>query len=523
MNMRYGYKASAEQFGPRELIDYSRLAEDLGLETIAVSDHFQPWRHKGGHTPAVFPWLGAIGENTTKALLGTSVLTPTMRYHPSIVAQAFATLACLNPGRVFLGVGTGEALNETPATGAEWPGAKPRRMMMREAIELIRQLWSEERVTFEGEYYKTDRATIYDRPDEPIPIYVAASGPLAAKLAGRVGDGYIATSGKDPQLYLDLLATLTEGAEAAGRNVDDIDKFIEIKVSYDKDVDYAKEACHFWAPLALKPEEKTGHRRRDRDGGGGRQDPRPRPHPVHRLRRPRRGRREDRPLRRGRLQPPRHARARPRPGTLPAGVLQRRAPAPPRPLRGSGTRVTDAPPARRVTFSRNVTLSLSRTCQCHCKYCAFATHQPHLHEPDEVDELLDGAERRNVKELLVLTGERPDHHPGVKAKLEELGFADFAAYVEWCASARWSTASCPTRTSASCRRDGFERLREVTASQGLMLESMRPDLVVHQGSPTKTPSVRLRGDPGRRRAEDPVHLGHPRRDRRDRGRPRRRA
>jgi coenzyme F420-dependent glucose-6-phosphate dehydrogenase len=256
--MRYGYKASAEQFGPRPLIDYSKLAEELGLTTIAVSDHFQPWRHKGGHTPAVFPWLGALGENTKDAFLGTSVLTPTMRYHPSIVAQNFATLGCLNPGRVFLGVGTGEALNETPATAGEWPGAKERRMMLREAIQLIRKLWSEERVTFDGEYYKTDRATIYDKPDQEIPIYVAASGPLAAKLAGRVGDGYIATSGKDPQLYLDLLEKVKEGAEAAERDYDAIDKFIEIKVSYDKDVAYAKEACHFWAPLALKPEEKTG-------------------------------------------------------------------------------------------------------------------------------------------------------------------------------------------------------------------------------------------------------------------------
>ncbi|GAB7008014.1 glucose-6-phosphate dehydrogenase (coenzyme-F420) [Nocardioides sp. AN3] len=256
--MKYGYKASAEQFAPRELIDFGRLAEELGLETIAVSDHFQPWRHHGGHTPAVLPWLGALGELTERAMLGTSVLTPTMRYHPSVIAQAFATLGCLNPGRVFLGVGTGEALNETPATAGEWHGAKERRMMLSESIELIRQLWTEERVSFEGKYYRTDRATVYDRPDELIPIYLAASGPIAARLAGRVADGYIATSGKDPQLYRDLLGALAEGAEQAGRDVNGIDRFIEIKVSYDKDVDYAKEACGFWAPLALKPEEKTG-------------------------------------------------------------------------------------------------------------------------------------------------------------------------------------------------------------------------------------------------------------------------
>ena len=256
--MRYGYKASAEQFAPRELLDYARLAEELGLETIAISDHFQPWRHHGGHTPAVLPWLGAIGERTTSAWLGTSVLTPTMRYHPSIVAQNFATLACLNPGRVFLGVGTGEALNETPATAAAWPGAKERRMMLRESIELIRKLWTEERVTFEGEYYQTDRATIYDRPETPVPIYVAASGPLAAKLAGRVGDGFISTSGKDPQLYTDLIGNVAEGAEKAGRDPKQIDHYIEIKVSYDHDVDYAREACAFWAPLSLTPDEKSG-------------------------------------------------------------------------------------------------------------------------------------------------------------------------------------------------------------------------------------------------------------------------
>ncbi len=181
-----------------------------------------------------------------------------MRYHPSIIAQNFATLGCLFPGRIFLGVGTGEALNETPATAAPWPGAKQRRMMLREAITLIRQLWTEDRVTFEGEYYRTDRATIYDKPEQPIPIYVAASGPLAAKLAGRAGDGFIATSGKKPELYQELLANLAEGAQAAGRDVAAIDKFIEIKVSYDQDLEHAQNACAFWAPLALTPDEKSG-------------------------------------------------------------------------------------------------------------------------------------------------------------------------------------------------------------------------------------------------------------------------
>ncbi len=258
MPLTLGYKASAEQFGPRELLDYSVLAEQLGLDSVAVSDHFQPWRHHGGHSPNSLVWLGALAERTERAVLGTSVLTPTMRYHPSIVAQAFGTLGCLAPGRIFLGVGTGEALNETPATASEWPGAKERRQRLAESIELMRQLWTQERVTFEGEFYKTDRATIYDRPDEPVPIYVAASGPLAAKLAGRVGDGFIATSGKKQELYEELLSNLADGAGQASRDPASLPKFIEIKVSYDHDRQFAYDACRWWAALALTPEEKSG-------------------------------------------------------------------------------------------------------------------------------------------------------------------------------------------------------------------------------------------------------------------------
>jgi coenzyme F420-dependent glucose-6-phosphate dehydrogenase len=258
MGVRIGYKASAEQFDPQTLLEYTRQAEAAGLELVATSDHFQPWRHRGGHSPAALPWLGAAAVSTTTTTLGTSVLTPTLRYEPAIIAQAFATLGCLAPGRVFLGVGTGEALNETPATGAEFPGRKERRLRMAEAIELIRRLWREERVDFDGEYYKTSQATIYDRPEVEVPIFVAASGPLAAKLAGRVGDGFICTSGKDPQLYLDLLEKVREGAAAAERDHAQIRHMIEIKISYDRDKQKAYDNCHFWAPLALTPEQKEG-------------------------------------------------------------------------------------------------------------------------------------------------------------------------------------------------------------------------------------------------------------------------
>ena len=258
MSVRIGYKASAEQFGPRELLEFSVQAERLGLDIVTVSDHFQPWRHHGGHAPSALTWLGAVGQATSSAVVGTSVLTPTLRYHPSMIAQAFGTLGALFPGRVYLGVGSGEALNETPATGAEFPGRKERRMRLAESIKLIRRLWTEERVDFEGEYYTTSKATIYDRPDEPIPIFVAASGPLAAKLAGRVGDGFICTSGKNPDLYRELLGKVQEGAAEAGRDAAGIRRQIEIKVSYDRDLDAAFKNCHWWAALALSPEQKEG-------------------------------------------------------------------------------------------------------------------------------------------------------------------------------------------------------------------------------------------------------------------------
>jgi coenzyme F420-dependent glucose-6-phosphate dehydrogenase len=258
MAIRIGYKASAEQFGPRELLDFGVEAERTGLDVVAVSDHFQPWRHEGGHAPNALVWLGALAQATERVVIGTSVLTPTLRYNPSIIAQAFGTLGALAPGRVFLGVGTGESLNETPATGGEFPGAKERRRRLAEGVKLIEELWREERVDFEGEYYETQRATIYDKPEEPVPIFIAASGPLAAKLAGRRGSGFISTSGKDPQLYKDLMANLAEGAEKVDRDPDEIRKLIEIKVSYDRAYDEAFESCKIWSALGLSHEQKAG-------------------------------------------------------------------------------------------------------------------------------------------------------------------------------------------------------------------------------------------------------------------------
>jgi coenzyme F420-dependent glucose-6-phosphate dehydrogenase len=257
MALRIGYKASAEQFGPRELVELGVRAEEVGLDSVTVSDHFQPWRHEGGHAPFSIAWMSAVGERTTRVQLGTSVLTPTFRYNPAVIAQAFATMACLHPGRIMLGVGTGEALNEVAVARLQWPEFKERFARLRESVRLMRALWEGERVTFDGEYYQTTDATVYDRPDQPVPVYIAAGGPVVARYAGRSGDGFICTSGKGMDLYTDkLLPAVAEGLEATGRAADAIDRMIEIKLSYDPDAELALENTRFWAPLALTPEEK---------------------------------------------------------------------------------------------------------------------------------------------------------------------------------------------------------------------------------------------------------------------------
>jgi len=156
-----GYKASAEQFGPRQLLSYALEAEARGFDSVAVSDHFQPFRHTGGHAPAALPWLGALAVQSERIRFGTSVSTPTLRVHPSIMAQSFATIASLAPGRVWLGVGTGESMNEVPALGIAWPRFAERLERLAEAVELMRLLWTQDRVTYDGTYYRTANATVY--------------------------------------------------------------------------------------------------------------------------------------------------------------------------------------------------------------------------------------------------------------------------------------------------------------------------------------------------------------------------
>ena len=253
--MRLGYKASAEQFAPSQLLRFAIEAEAAGFDSVFVSDHFQPWKHTGGHAPFAPSWLAAVGASTSRVVMGTSVLTPTFRLHPSVVAQAFGTLGEMFPGRVILGIGTGESLNEVPATGMVWPEMKERSARLREAVTLIRRLWSEERVSFEGEFYKTENATIYDRPAEMVPIYVAGAGPMIAKYAGRMGDGFICTSGKAETLYTEtLLPNVAAGRAESQRPA--FERMIEVKVSFDTDPERALNDTRGWAALSLSGEEK---------------------------------------------------------------------------------------------------------------------------------------------------------------------------------------------------------------------------------------------------------------------------
>lgn len=256
--LRLGYKASSEQFSPNQLLHFGVVAEECGFDSVFISDHLQPWRHDGGHAPFAMSWLGVLGARTERIIMGTSVLTPTLRYHPGVIAQAFATLGCMFPGRIVLGLGTGESLNEV-ALGIDWPEPKERFARFREAVSLIEELWAGERVSFEGAYYRTENATIYDRPEVPVPLYLAGSGPAATRFAGRRGAGYITTSGKAPELYTEtLLPAVRTGAEAAGREPGDLDMMIEVKVSLDTNLERAMEDTRFWGALGLTPEQKQG-------------------------------------------------------------------------------------------------------------------------------------------------------------------------------------------------------------------------------------------------------------------------
>lgn len=247
-----GVVLSHEQFRTDRLVAHAQAAEQAGFRYVWASDHLQPWQDNEGHS--MFPWLtlALVGNSTSSILFGTGVTCPIYRYHPATVAQAFASLAILNPGRVFLGLGTGERLNEQAATDT-FGNYRERHDRLIEAIVLIRQLWSGERISFTGHYFRTDELKLYDTPAMPPPIFVAASGPQSATLAGRYGDGWIAQARDINDAK--LLAAFAAGAQAAGRDPTTLGKRAELfaVVGDDKAAARAADLWRFTAGAVDQP------------------------------------------------------------------------------------------------------------------------------------------------------------------------------------------------------------------------------------------------------------------------------
>ncbi len=243
---QFGWKAGAEQYAPQELLEYAVAAEWAGFDSIDVSDHFHPWAERG-QASFVWSWLGAAAARTRKILLGTGVTCPILRYHPAVIAQAAATMACLAPGRFYLGLGTGEALNEYSAAG-RWPEYRQRQAQLAEAIELIRALLSGEAITHKGEHYETHQAKLYTRPEKRIPIYVSSLVPNSARFAGRYGDGLFTVAGEEPDTYRRMLENFEAGAREAGKDPARMPRLIEIAADFTADRDKAI-ACRreYWA------------------------------------------------------------------------------------------------------------------------------------------------------------------------------------------------------------------------------------------------------------------------------------
>jgi G6PDH family F420-dependent oxidoreductase len=240
--MNIGYAMSAEEHHPNDLVQHARLAEEAGFTFALISDHFHPWVDAQGHSPFVWSVIGGIAGATRSLRLGTGVTCPTVRIHPAIVAQAAATSAAMMPGRFFLGVGTGENLNEH-ITGERWPEWEVRGAMLKEAVQVIRLLWQGGNQSHHGRFYTVENARLYTLPEEPTPIIVAATGPKSSQLAGRIGDGLCATKA-DP-------TTVQEFEKAGGSGP----KYAQATVCWAPDEATARKTAHgLWAYSALPGE-----------------------------------------------------------------------------------------------------------------------------------------------------------------------------------------------------------------------------------------------------------------------------
>jgi G6PDH family F420-dependent oxidoreductase len=236
-----GYALSSEEHAPLDLVRNAIRAEALGFSFALISDHYHPWVDRQGHSPFVWSIIGAIAAGTRTLRLGTGVTAPIMRIHPAVIAQAAATSAAMMPGRFFLGVGTGEALNEH-ILGDHWPMITVRQDMLDEAVEIIRLLWEGDEINYWGEFYTVENARIYTLPDTLPPIYIAASGPQSASLAGEIGDGFISTKAD---------AKLVEAFNEAGG--DGKPRYGKIAFCWAESKEKALDTVHEWWPTAAIP------------------------------------------------------------------------------------------------------------------------------------------------------------------------------------------------------------------------------------------------------------------------------
>jgi len=251
--LRLGYWAAQEQYDPQRLLQYAVHAEVVGFDLIVTSDHFHPWSDTGGQSGFPWIWLASAAEKTKKVELGTAVTTPLFRYHPAIVAQAFATLDNLYPGRIFVTLGTGHSMNETPL-GFKWPGFEEKVIRLQEALEIIEKLWAGDFVTYEGKYYCLNKAKLYTKPKGKIPVYLATSNERIARLAGQFCDG-ILTNPRGLDQFMKNVRAMERAATKVGRDPAKLSKSMEFKVAYDIDYNRALKSAMFWATTAI-PREK---------------------------------------------------------------------------------------------------------------------------------------------------------------------------------------------------------------------------------------------------------------------------
>lgn len=233
-----GYKLSSEEFGPNDLVRFGRMAEEHGFAFALISDHFHPWTDAQGQSPLVWSVIGALAHATERLVVGTGVTCPTTRVHPVVVAQAAATSAAMMEGRFFLGVGSGENLNEH-VVGARWPAVEVRLAMLEEAATVIRQLWQGGYQDHHGKYYTVENARLYTLPSRPPDLMVAAAGSKAAELAGRIGDGLVCTS---PQRQL---VEAFDGAGGHGKP-----RYAELTVCWAEDERSARRTAHRQWPIS---------------------------------------------------------------------------------------------------------------------------------------------------------------------------------------------------------------------------------------------------------------------------------